>query len=262
MPIIVLPSLPDGTSTARIGYRNLLENGAVVASSEDADFPVENVADWLTSDFFKPASSGMVTIDLTLSEEDSADYFAFYAQDLFDHGGTIQLQWWDGSGYVDCFAAITPEDNKPVFINFDSKTSTKWRVVITCSSVFSIGVISFGAQLTLQYGMYLGWTPAPLGRDTQLVTSRADGGGFLGRSVISNGVKTSLILQGATDSWVRANWQPFIKVAEKRAFFFVADIMNHLDEAVFCWFEGPIAPPTHSNYGYMSASNTIRGLVE
>lgn len=61
------------TSNARIGYKNLLENGAIVASSEDADFPVANIADWLPNDFFKPAASGTINIDLTLSGTDSAD---------------------------------------------------------------------------------------------------------------------------------------------------------------------------------------------
>jgi hypothetical protein len=250
------------TSNARIGYENLLENGTVVASSEDADYPVENCYDWLTSDFFKPAASGTINIDLTLSGSDSADYFAFFAHDLYSHGGTIKLQYWNGSSYVNCFSAVTPTDNKPTFITFASQTSTKWRVVITCTSVFSIGVITFGAQLALEYGMYIGWTPAPFGRDPQLVTSKADGGGFLGRSRISNGVKTSLVLQGATDAWMRSNWLAFVEAAEQRAFFFVPDITNHATECVYCWVESSIPAPTHTNYGFMGVTIPLRGLVE
>lgn len=173
--------------TGIVGYENLLENGAVVASSENADFPVENLFDWRTSDFFKPATFGTINIDLTLSGADAADYFAFYGHDLYDHGGTIKLQYHNGSSYVDCFSAITPTDNKPQLVTFSSQSATLWRVVITCTTVFSIAVVSFGARMTMERDLYIGWTPPKFGRATQLIDSTSDGGQFLGRSIIANG---------------------------------------------------------------------------
>lgn len=251
-------------SNARIGYINLLESGTVAASSESPDFPVANAFDWLTGDWFKPASvpGGITNIDLTLSVAASADYFAFYGQNLYSLGGSIKLQWWNGSAYVDCFAAMSPADNSPQMVAFTSQTSTKWRVVVTCASIFSLAAISFGPQLNLPYGMYLGWTAPVLARDTTLVTSKADGGAFLGRSVIARGVSTAINLQGAPDAWVRANWLPFVKVAEKRAFFFIPDIVGHPGEAVFCWVEDAVPQPSQTYYGFMSASIPIKGLVE
>lgn len=249
------------TSNARIGYVNLLESGTVVASSEDAGFPVANSYDWLTSDFFKPSGGGTINITLTLGSPASADYFAFYNQNLYSLSGTIKLQYWNGSTYEDCFSAVTPTDNKPVFVSFDSQTSTQWRVVIVCASVFSIACISFGPQMALEYGMYMDWTPPALGRSTSLLNSLSDGGAFLGRSIIANGVKTSIDVK-ASDAWMRSTWLPFVKVAEKRGFFFIPDLVGQPTEAVFAWTEGDIPAPRHVNYGYMSVSVPIRGLVE
>lgn len=263
MGLIVLPSLADGTAKARIGYQNLMESAtSVVPTSVNADFPVENLWDWLTSDFYKPTGTGTTDIVITMPAPVSADYFAFYNQNLFSLSGTIKLQWWNGSAYVDCFSAISPADNSPQMVSFASQTSDKWRVVISCASVFSLGCVSFGAQLALEHGMYLNWTPPKFGRSTQLVTSKADGGAFLGRSVIAKGVSTELILQYASDTWMRANWIDFVEHAEKKPFFFVPDIANHPSEAVYCWVEDNIPAPVHTNYGFMGATIPIRGLVE
>jgi hypothetical protein len=248
--------------TPAIGYENLLENGTVVASSENANFPVANAYDWRTSDFFKPAASGTVYITLTLSAADSADYFAFYGHNLYSTGGTIKLQYHNGSTYVDCFTAITPTDNTPQMVTFASKTATLWRVVITCTSVFSIAVISFGAKLTLERGAYLGWTVPKFGRVTRTIDSSSDGGEFLGRSIISKGVKSELRLNQASDAWMRSYGLALIQRIEQKPFFFLHDPDTYPTEAVFAFTDGEIPAPTQSAYGFMSVSIPIRGMVE
>ncbi|MEZ5781153.1 MAG: hypothetical protein R3D70_05830 [Rhizobiaceae bacterium] len=245
-----------------LAFANLLENGSVVASSEDADFPVENAFDWRTSDWFKPATSGTVNIDLTLSGSESADYFAFYGHDLYAHSGTIKLQWWDGGGWVDCFAAVTPDDNSPRVITFNAQTSDKWRVVITCTGVFSIAVLSFGEALAVERGMYMGWTPPKYGRETEIIDSTSDGGEFLGRSIIAHGVKTTLEINKASEAWMEANWLGFVTVAEARPFFFLPDKARRPDDAVFAFTDGAIPTPTVTAVGFMSVSIPIRGMVE
>jgi hypothetical protein len=248
--------------SARIGYDNLLESGSVVASSANANFPVKNAFDWRTSDFFKPAASGTINIDLTLSGADDADYFAFYGHDLYAHGGTIKLQYHNGTGYVDCFSAITPTDNSPQMVVFTSRSATLWRVVITCTSVFSIAVISFGSQLTLERGAYIGWTVPKFGRATRTIDSSSDGGEFLGRSIISKGVRSELRLNHASDAWMRSSGLALIKRIEQKPFFFLHDVENYPAECVFAFTDGEIPNPTQSAFGFMSVSIPIRGMVE
>jgi hypothetical protein len=249
-------------SNARIGYQNLLESGTVVASTADANYPVANAYDWRTSDFYKPTGTGTTTITLTLSSSASADYFAFYNQDIWSFGGTIKLQYFNGSIYVDCFTALSPADNTPVMKTFTTQSSTQWRVTITSSSIFSLACVSFGTHLALEYGMYLNWSPPILARDTTLVTSKADGGAFLGRSVVAKGIKSEIQLQYASDAWLRDNWVAFVKRAEQKPFFFVPDIVNHPSEAVFAWVEDAIPPIQQTQFGYGGATLPIRGLIE
>jgi hypothetical protein len=243
-------------------YDNLLEQGAVVASSENASFPVANCFDWNTADYFQPNTTGTINITLTLSAAGSANYFALYNQDLYLNGGAIRLQYWNGAAWVNATPDIYPLDNSPKVMFFDEKSSTQWRVVITCSVIPNIGVLSFGQYLPMQYGNYLNWTPPILARSTKVTNNLSETGAFLGRSILSKGMLTNLVLQYAQDSWVRDNWLPFIRHAEQKPFFWSPNVDDHPTEAAFCWTEGDITPPTHSQYGFMGAEIQVRGLIE
>lgn len=261
MSLIVLPAVV-GTGTCRLMYDNLLEQGTVVASSEDASFPVENCFDWNTADFFKPTATGTVTITVTLSSAATANYLAFYNQDLYLNAGQIKLQYWDGSAWQDATSYVSPADNSPRCIFFDAKTSSQWRVVISCTVIPAIGVLSFGQYLTMPYGNYLNWSPPLLARSTVPTNNLSETGAFLGRSIKSLGVLTNLVLQYASDSWVRTYWLPFIKRAEQKPFFWAPNVADYPNEAMFAWTEGEITPPQHTSYGYMGAEIQVRGLVE
>lgn len=263
MGLIILPSVSAGSSKARIGYENLLETAtSVAATTADASYPVANIFDWLTCDFFKPTGTGTTNITAMFAAPVTADYFAYYNQNLYSLGGSIKLQYWDGAAYQDCFTAISPADNSPQMKVFTSQTSNQWCIVVSCSSVFSLGCVSFGTHLALQYGMYLNWTPPVLARDTQFNTNTADAGAFLGRSVVSLGIKTNLILQYAADGWTRTYWPPFIKHAEQKPFFFMPNVGDYPSEAAYCWADGDIPPPTQTQYGFMGTTIPIKGFVE
>lgn len=247
---------------AILGYENLLESGTVTASSVNAAFPIANLYDWRTSDFFKPAASGTINIDLVLIGARAADYFAFYGHDLHKHGGSIKLQYWNGTAFVDCFSAVTPTDGTPRLIPFPSKTASSWRIVITCTSVFSMAVASFGASLAMERGLYIGWTPPKYGRATELIDSTSDGGEFLGRSIISKGVKSTLEVNRGSEAWMETNWLAFVRHAELKPFFFLPNPVTKPSDSVFAWTDGDIPVATYTAKGFMSVSVPIRGMVE
>ena len=262
MTYLILSGDTSVTNKCRLAYENLLELGTVTASSENAEFPVENCFDGNTADYFKPASGGTVNIDLTLSPGRTANYFAFYAQNLFQFGGSIKLQYHNGADYVDATSGISPSDNAPRILFFDDTTATQWRIVVTCSSVFSLGMVSFGEFLPLQHGMYRDWTPPVLGRANTLLNSVSDSGAFLGRSIIAKGIQTTVKLQYAADSWVRDEWLTFVKHAEQKPFWFAPNVDAYPNEVALCWTDGDIPAPVHTHYGYMGVDVPIRGLVE
>ncbi len=263
MSVIVIPNGSGfQDNPARVAYSNLLELGTVSASSESPAFPVQNAYDWVTTDFFQPASGGTTFITLTLVQGRAANYLAYYAQDLWSKGGSLSLQYWDGSAWVDTGAGIAPSDNSPRVLFFPTVTATQWRVAFTCATPFNIGALAFGEYLALPQGMYLNWTPPVLGRSTTTINSVSENGAFLGRSVLARGMSTTLQLTGASDEWVRQNWLPFIRHAELKPFWFVPNAIKYPTDCTYCWAEGEVGQPVHSNYGYMSHTIQLRGLTE
>ena len=257
---IVLTGEP--LNNARFCYENLLENGTVVASSETADFPVENCFDWITNDFFKPAAAGVVNIDLTLSVADGANYFAFYGTDLADNGGTIKLQYHNGTSYVDATSTITVSGTAPYVAFFDTKVATLWRVVINSTPISSIASIAFGEYMAVERKIFRGFTEPLLARNTQTIGNVSDGGVFLGRSVTNRGFSTRININHASTSWMRNDWEQFVRHAEKKPFYFSWNIGSYPNEAAFCWTDGGIKPPKRTHRDLMSVNIDVMGLIE
>lgn len=262
MTLFILPASTTVSNPTRLGYDNLLEQGTVQASSEDANYPAANAYDWLTCDFWRPTTSGAVTLTVMLPAGKPANYLAFYNHDLWKYGGSIGLQYYDGSAWVDATTSVTPADNKPRMVFFSSVTATQWRVVVTCNGIFNLGIVSFGSFLSLPYGMYIGWSPPRLARRSRLTTSMSDAGAFLGRSIIGNGIRTNLILQFAPDSWMDTYWLSFIRHAERKPFFFAPQCVKQPNDVALCWVDDDIPAPTHTHYGFMGANIPLMGVVE
>lgn len=251
------------SNVVRIGYENHFETASTVtASSEDTDFPVENVYDWLTTDFFKPASvASDVTITTTFSSSVSADYFAIYAHDLHDNGGTYKLQYWDGAAWQDAFSVVTPTNGKPRVNYFTSQSSDQWRVVFTATSIFSIGVISFGARLTFENGIWQGFSPPDFADNSTIYTNSGDDGNFLGRSIIRRGVKFNIPLTHASLGWMRSDWLPFTQHALTKPFFFSWDASAYPNEVAYCWVDGSVGKGSHTHHGHMQHQINVLGMA-
>lgn len=243
-------------------YENLLRNGSVVASSEDSDFPVEQCFDGFTNTFFKPAASGTVNIDLTLSSPDSVDYFAYYNTNAGDYSGTIKLQYHNGSTYVDCFSAYTIPSGKPYIKTFTEQTSNLWRVVLTATDISSWADISFGKALKMPYGVYIGYTPPQQDRDKTILNSISQNGSFVGRTVLRKGISTDLSFKGMTLDFVRNYWEGFVNHAELYPFYLLWDKVNYPADNAFVWTDGNIPKPVISNYRHMTVNLSCNGVVE
>lgn len=250
--------------TARILYENHMANAtSIVASSEAAGYPVANIADYIPTDYFRSAASGTINITVTMPAPVTADCFAIFNQDLFKGAGTFKLQYYNGSIYVDCFTAVTPTDNTPDVVTFPSQTATLWRIVLTSSQVVNLGIAYFGRKLDLPYGNYLNASPPSLARSTDVLNSVADAGSFLGRSIVARGIKSTLTLQYATETYVRASWLPFMKHMEEKPFFFQPYVEQNEADVAFCWTDGEPGRPAYTHYKrYMGCSTAISGLVE
>ena len=259
MALVVSDTKPN---VLRFCYENLfVDADTVVASSEDSDFPVENLYDWVTSDYFKPAVGGSYTITATFSTPQTADYFAFHGHDLDVNTGTIKLEYHDGTTWQDAFPVLNPLNNNTDVTYFDEQSSLQWRVAIDSTVISSIALISFGKYMAVEYGVWNGFVPPVLARNPKTITSVSDSGVFIGRSVITQGIKTSFPISLASIDWIRTDWLPFVVHAEAKPFFATWHARHYPREHALMWADGTIKPPKHTHHNLMAMNFKVKGVV-
>jgi hypothetical protein len=235
------------TSTALICYTNLAESPlltASTASSAATGYSAANAWDWLTTTYWSPTSNGVQTLTFQFSTAVSADYFGMYRHNLGTVGASVKLQHSpNGSTWTDAFTAVSPDDNEIVLQTFTSASKTWWRIRFdlgsSADSLF-VGIVAFGPRLTTEYGMPAGFVVPRHSRSTQILNSKTEGGQFAGRSIIARGARSTITIRNATQAWARQQWEPFVRHAELKPFFFSRNHTDYPEDAVYCWADGEI----------------------
>lgn len=253
---------PQQTHDAIIAYENLaLDATSITGTAPDTGFALANLFNYFTFDGYKPNASGTANVDITLSASAPCDYFAFYNQDLFEYGGTIKLQYWDGGGWVDCFSAYTPVDNSPQLITFTEVNSDQYRIVFDSPTAAILSCASFGKSLPIPYGLATSFASPHNGQQYVDISNISESGNFIGRSTYKEAVEFSVSTELLEYDWFRANWRPFMRHLERRPFWFKWSDTTYTDEAVFCWNNGKQSTPVFTGSQFMSFSLSLKGLV-
>lgn len=252
--------IPPGVSATRprIGYANLLESTlATITTDSEADgYAHQFLYDWLPHTYWKPDADGEHYVQAVFLAAKSVDYFAFYSNNVWESGGTIELRYsTDGGVTWSVACTVMPTDNSPIYRVFSAILAQRWRVVVTATPAAKLGCVAFGTDLQLERGDWIGFTPPELGRDTDLTTIISDNGGFLGRSITRNMWSSELKLDFLSFGFIYEDWLPFVKHAERKPFFLFWNEGDYADRAAFCWTneKGDIAHPKITHRAMMSA---------
>jgi len=228
-------------------YENLATSAllsSVTPTSERTGYSAVNCYDWYTTSYWSPTSaSGNHRIVWHFSSAVSADYFAIYRHNLATVGGTVVLEHSpNGTTWTTAFTAATATDNELLIKTFTSASKAYWRVTFALSSAtpFYVGVVMFGAKLPLYRGMVAGFTVPRHGRKNEIINQKTEGGQFVGRVKTSQGARTSINFKHVTQSWVRANWEAFVRHAELLPFLFSWNHDTYPQDAVYCVTDGEI----------------------
>jgi hypothetical protein len=247
----------------RIGYENFfaLSGSVVTASSEASGFPKENAYDWNTVDGWSPTAAGTAYLTVDRGSADVADYFALVAHTLADVSGTVKVQYSsNGSSWTDASVLKTPTTNAPMFVTFTSASYRYWRLVITSTgSAPFIGLAFIGQALELDRAVGSGFILPHEAHDDKYVNQVSEGGQFLGRSVIRQGVATDLVFTLQTLTFVRGAWRTFVEHAKLRPWFFAWN-PAYSDDAILAWMEGNPRPAAYSSASLLDVGVSIRGI--
>lgn len=253
-----------------LGYDSLFlrTDGIVTASGEDAGFPVENATNWLT--YFggwQSSVSGQNTITVNFLTAKAASAYGLFKHNLGDIGGTVKLQHSDdGVIFTDVAGSEqTPANNKAIFFVFPVDSHPVWRLVFTGINVgqtITVGQAFIGPTTQVFGGPETGWTPPNLAFNDKFVNSRADGGDFLGRSLIRKGSKTGFNVSAVPANWVRTFWEPFLTVAQLQPFYYAWNTVDFPFEVAYCFTEDNVAKPVYQSAAHLNIKLDFIALIE
>ena len=237
------------TTNCFVCYDNLLTSPlvvSVVVTSERAGYSVQNCYDWNTTTYWSPASAAAdYSIRVEFSEDVTVDYLAIFKHNLATVGGVFFIEYSHNNWVT--YTLATPlltvdSDNELNIDTFEPISAKYWQVTfrLTSATPFYVGVVMFGQKLPLYRGMVSGFTVPRHGRKNEIINQKTEGGQFVGRVKTSQGARTSINFKHVTQSWVRANWEVFVRHAELLPFLFSWNHDTYPQDAVYCVTDGEI----------------------
>jgi hypothetical protein len=253
-----------------IGYEQLVTTGNIDTRTEEDGYPATNLANPSTNLKWTGVLASPIVyeyIDMDVNTELLVDYVAISRHNFGT--GEIAVSLWterDGSpsGYNELIGEFTPTDDTPLLMRFTPQAATQLRVRLLPSGAAAptAAVVYAGRLLVLPRRIYVGHTPLPMGRKSNIVSGRSESGDFLGRVVLSETLKTSLSLNNLDPAWVREYLNPFILSASESPFFFAWRPGAYPDETAFAWLTDDPALKNATPNGFMSVTLNMAGVAE
>jgi len=227
----------------RILYNNRARSASLSASSAASGFPAAAAQKDNTFEFWKPtAVPATWRVDLGSALLCNAGGIA--AHDMGTVGCSVQWQYsTDDAAWSNASDVHAPANNSEHLALFPQQTARYWRVNIT-NAIPTIGVIYLGPILAVANGIGGQFSPPNLARVTEMNPNDADGGQWLGASVVRSGVRSAAQWQNLTSAWYRANFDAFVVEARSRGrpFFFAWMPSAFVSDVNYCRLDADVAP--------------------
>lgn len=253
------PSVP--LSHSRIGIDNVVRNGTVSASSSASGFPAAAAKNPLTYEFWRPTSlPAWWMVDAGSPVEVS--YCGVAAHSIGTSGANMVVEYsLDNSTWTNVVGENQSDDSAMMFL-FAPVTARYWRIYISGSVIPSVGVVYFGKVLEMQRPCYSGISPINFNRTTVIRPNRSENGQWIGRSIVRQGVSTSVAFRHLDYDWYRQNFDPFAKEAIKYPFFFAWRPDKYFDAVGYVWTTRDISPSTMGIRDLLQVSFEMVGIGE
>jgi hypothetical protein len=269
MPVILSPALvvtPASGETRLspyIGWDNEVTVGNVSADSSAAGYPVTNLANPSTTNWWLSDITDEQVI-LISSPDGDIDYVAF-ADHNFGTSGTslvIEGQTGDSAPDFDVLAGVDPATDAPLLIRIPKASYIAIRVRLLPDAVApSAAVLFVGELIIVPTGIPPGYTPLEHGRDVDLVGGRSESGEFLGNIVTGSSLSSATQLRLLPKDWYEAEMRAFVRAANfGDPFFFAWSPVLRPNEVGYCWFDGSAKPVISQSDGSIDISLPLRGI--
>ena len=244
-----------------ICYDNIVTVSNLLASSEDADFPVSNAANPATDLIWKASSAALTTVDIS-NDADTVDYIGIVGHNFASAGIGVKIQVDTGSGYVDLTSETTPTDDGPLIFRLPSQVlwDTLRIRMAAGTAAPQFAVVYCGQSMVIQRRLYVGHTPISMGRSVAVVNGVSQTGNYLGAVIVGEVFETKIDIQNMAPGWYRQVLDPFIEVCKSTPFFFAWRPRDYPDEVGYCWVTNDPIPENQRPNGMMRIGISVRGI--
>ena len=252
-----------------IGYVNYVTASNIETNTANPDFPVTNIANAATHLIWK---SGVNTGDERLIfhiNGATIDYVGVVGHNWAGRTVTISVTSDTGSpydtpGFTTVVQATVIADNRPLIFQFIPQAVQTLLINITSDTdtFRQAAVVYVGLLLTLERSVKVDVdvSPVQLNRVNDIVNGMSESGNFLGRVLSSQKNEMKLDFSFFTNSWYRANFDPFALAARDKPFFIAWAPNNYPTDVGYCWLTKDVVPRLNI-HNRLSATLEMRGIA-
>jgi hypothetical protein len=248
---------PDGPpyelTHARILYQSALIGAT--ASSPGGSNP-GNVLNPATYSRWAFTAPQLLTI--TLPANRSIDAVGLAAHNFGSSAVTVEYSASDADIFLP-FAAPQSGAAAMLFLRTSAVSVKRLRVTVGGTGARVLGIVSAGIALQMQRPIYRGHAPATMARATEYQSNESEGGQWLGRNVIRQGLKLAFSWSNLSAAWVRQYFDPFAAAAVDTPFFIAWNPAEFPREVAYAWTTEDTAPSNTGPRDLMSVTLNARG---
>lgn len=260
-PEIIDPSAEDGDggvypdNHARILYASALTGAAVATTGGTGAANVLNAATYSRWSF-----TGSQSITITMPANQMIDAVGLGAHSFGSASVRVYYSATDAGLLVPIGGPQSGADAMLFLLN--SPVSAKRIIIVVAATGPQVlGVVYAGVALQMQRPIYRGHSPATMARITEYMSNESEGGQWLGRNVIRQGLNVDLSWSHLSANWVRQYFDPFIKSARTKPFFVAWNPQEFPREVAYAWTSADIKPTNTGPRDLMSASINAKGAA-
>lgn len=249
----------------RIGYHTWLrdlEPASVTVSSEEVNCPKDAPLREDTFEFWQPTALP-ATWEVNLGAGRSLDYAGLVGRFT---GLSIKAETsTNGVDWTALASEVAPSSDAPLVFLDTARVASRVRYTFAAgipgAKVPQLAVSYAGLILPMQRSIYGGHTPVNLAKKTERYQAFSRGGHFLGQAFRSHGVATSIgPFRFLTPTWVRSDFEPFIKAAKGAPYFLAWRPATYPLEVGFVWTEDDIRPANMGKRDFMQVAWDMQGV--
>lgn len=223
-------TLLGGETLPIIAYDNVLDDATLTsAATTDDDGAVTNVTGWKTYTWWKPTGGGTYTIEADLGGVFEIGCFAIYGHDAI---GTVAMDTWDGSAWVEFGSVLADGSGDVVFVRETALVTTKLR--FRFASLTYLAILFAGPALIPPRGVNTGWSDPRLAQVAQVEPEISRDGKWLGTTVQHYRARQSLQIEDLDPSWVVSYWRDFQNQCSAQPFFLHWQRTDYPNSACLC----------------------------